>query len=237
MPSRDQIPVDQLEAWHVQYGPSVRTIRRYLEEGEKVGDPCPLNSPVAFREWWLRHKKWGCPDWLNAAAAAGVGSGGEALPPAAGGMMPLDPVDLTSQSLEEGEAVRQARQLVAVAFAQLQKAYSGGTGAIDSLQRKWEKAVESLRKAEKDEREAAKHRGMMVSKIDLQRDVATMMELLRQMRESMPRRILELVPGLDPATRLRLEGAIGQVRGQEDGIFRMLPTLKGIDDVPALLAA
>ena len=57
------------------------------------------------------------------------------------------------------------------------------------------------------------------------------------MRESMPRRILELVPGLDPATRLRLEGAIGQVRGQEDGIFRMLPTLKGIDDVPALLAA
>jgi hypothetical protein len=230
MPSRDQIPVEQLAAWAAQYGRSERQIRRYLEEGEAAGDPCPLNDPIAFREWWPRHKKWRTPDWLLAAAES---CGGVARPSA-----PVsESIDLASHSLEEGEAVRQARKLVGALWQQLERAYRENVGSVDGIQKKYEKAMQLLASAERADREDAKQRRLLVDRVKVQRDINTATEVLRQMRASMERRVLERLPELAPEVKRRIADIIGEVREQEDGVFRQLPTLKGLDDVSRLLAA
>lgn len=69
------------------YGKSVRTLKRYDQNGRACGDPPVLEDPVKTRDWWQRHMKQQVPAWLMRASAATMPSAppirkAVAMPPA-----------------------------------------------------------------------------------------------------------------------------------------------------------
>lgn len=55
------------------YGKSVRTLKRYDQDGRAAGDLCPLEEPGEMPGWWQKHMKQQVPSWLlNAAKIAGT---------------------------------------------------------------------------------------------------------------------------------------------------------------------
>lgn len=54
------------------YGKSVRSLKRYDQDGREAGDPCPLEDPVKFASWWQKHMKHQVPGWLLKARGAGA---------------------------------------------------------------------------------------------------------------------------------------------------------------------
>ena len=213
-PLRRGIPGDKLAEWSTRYGATTRTVRRWLADGEAFGDPCPLDDPLAFKEWWARHKTWRVPDSVLAAAKESAPK--EIAPP-----IPVESIDLSEYNLNEGAAVVQARALVAVVYSQLERAYRMG-GEVDGLLKKHEKALDALRKAESSEREAAKQRGLLIRKEVVEKDASSAVRMLKSMRENMVRLVLEQIPDLGEDLKERITGAIERVRSQEELIFRNL---------------
>lgn len=54
------------------YGKSVRTLKRYDQDGREAGDPCPLEQPGKMAKWWQTHMKHQVPAWLLKAAESCV---------------------------------------------------------------------------------------------------------------------------------------------------------------------
>lgn len=213
-PLRRGIPSEKLKGWSDRYQATTRTVRRWLEDGEAAGDPCPLDDPLAFKEWWAKHKTWRVPDSILAAAK-------EVEPQAPSAPIPVESIDLSEFSLSEGAAVVQARALVSVVYSQLERAYRLG-GEVDGLLKKHEKALDALRKAESSERESAKQRGLLIRRDVVEKDVSSAVRMLKGMRENMVRLILEQLPELGEEMKARVTGAVERVRSQEDRIFRNL---------------
>ena len=213
VPLRRGVPSDKLTAWAKRYGTPARTIRRWMADGEASGDPCPLDHPVRLKEWWAKNKTWRLPDSIIAAA--------KEEEPMASVPVPAESIDLSEYNLQEGAAVVQARALVSVAYSQLERAYRLG-GEVDSLLKKHEKALESLRKAEAAERESAKQRGLLIRKDVVEEDASAAVRMLKSMRENMVRLVIEQLPELGDEIKVRLSSAIDRVRTQEESIFRNL---------------
>ncbi len=213
-PLRRGIPAEKLKEWSARYGATTRTVRRWLADGEEVGDPCPLDDPLAFKEWWAKHKTWRVPDSVLAAAK-------DLEPKAPMPVIPVESIDLSEYNLNEGAAVVQARALVAVVYSQLERAYRLG-GEVDGLLKKHEKALDALRKAEASEREAAKQRGLLIRKDVVEKDASSAVRMLKSMRENMVRLVLEQIPDLGDELKTKVVTAIERVRSQEELIFRNL---------------
>lgn len=56
----------------VQFGQTVRTVKRWVSLGRKAGDPPPLDHPADLPAWWTRHMKIRVPQkvWDAAGGAA-----------------------------------------------------------------------------------------------------------------------------------------------------------------------
>lgn len=207
------------------YRKTARQIRRWFAEG------APLDNPAEMPGWWAKGHKHLCPPEILAAA--------EAARPAPAPGDPLGQPQATSAesmvldqfTLEEGEEVRQMKRLVAVSYSQLERAYAGQGGNIDLLQAKWAKACEALRKTQATERDSMKARGLLIERSKVTQDIATAAELLRQMRESMARVVLERCPSLNFEQREEVSAAILTIRESEDRVFRNIKSLKSPADV------
>lgn len=241
--NRGPVTRETLAKWSAMYGKGGRQIRRWIQIGDQANDPCPLDEPAAMPTWWARRMKWRVPDAMLKAAQSVSSAVSESekdsspssnSPPVAPGFTSIKLADF---ELGEGEAVAQQRRLVAALYSQLERAYLQGGGDVDLAQSKYNKAVESLRKFEKDDREDQRQRGLLIPRIAVQRDIEQATELLRQMRESMARRVLELVPGVPAELREPISGAIVRVREAEDRVFRRLDSLKSSADAVLDLAA
>ena len=140
-------------------------------------------------------------------------------------------------ALEEGEAVRQQRSLVAMLWVDVKKAYETPGADVDLLDSKRNKALETLRRLEKDDREDRKSRGLLIPRITVQREIDTACELIRQMSETEKRRVLELCPSLGPNERAEVALAIDRVCEVRTRVFRNLKSLKNINDAVLQFAA
>lgn len=242
----------QLDRWTKLYRKGARQIRRWIEKGKEKREACPLDNPSEMPAWWERHMTWSVPDEILAAAhAARVDQETQTIPPALSALAPPvapdsskapaaapgPPIDLADYDLEEGEAVRLQRRLVKASYDQLERAYKGEGGNIDVLQTKFNKAAEALRKIEKDDRTDRERSGALIKRLSIERDLANGVELLRQMRESMVRRVLEICPSLSAEQREEVGTGIIKVREHEDRVFRNLESLKRPADVVDSLAA
>lgn len=242
-PVRSTVTKQQLAVWSQRYdNTSHRQIRRWIEDGLKANDPCPLDDPPAFAQWWVRRRIWKVPDWLLSLAKETVvvsppPSDPASVPPASespvvqtpAGAVPapnFEAVHLKDYELGEGQAVVQQRRIVAAIYAQLERAYLTPGGDSDVIQRKYNNAVEGLRKLEKDDREDRKQRGQLISRAAVQQDIETATELMRQMADSESRRVQELVPGLTTEQAAALDTAIKTVTEARARVFRNLKSLK-----------
>lgn len=142
----------------------------------------------------------------------------------------------------EGEAVKQARQVVGAYFVQLKRA--ADLGELDDVQlwqQRWEKAVESLRKQEKDDREWRKQLGLLMPRAVVETDVATALTILKSMREQMAKSLVAELrqrwQELAPALAADIGTTVERIREREDDVFRELPALKALPDVSLRLAA
>lgn len=170
-----------------------------------------------------------------------------AVPPTPGAVAGAS-LDLTAIGVGEGEAVRQARQIVAANFTKLTEAYAAQPPDVDgvtSWQVRWEKSVEALRKQERDDRDAQKARGHLVSRPEVEAELAQMLEALRLMREAMPDKIIAQL-SIRAADRLRrilrllepdLRDAILTVRARESDLLLNLATLGSREEAATALTA
>jgi hypothetical protein len=249
--SNGELTRAQLAEWSALYQTGARQLRRWWKEG------APLDRPSEMPAWWAGHHKWAVPVRIHQAAklhtqnaaAASV----EAVPCAkesgspensnttAAPASPLGPsIDLAEYALRENEDVRQAETLVAVAWQQLEAAYKAGRTDIDLLHRRHEKAMETLRKVRTAARADLQQRRLLIPREEVENDRAMAAELLRQMRESMERRVLELCPDLNTVQREKVAAAIRRVRKHEEKILcdpKYLRDVKTADDLAELLAA
>jgi hypothetical protein len=236
-----------LERWAKIYKTGPRALRRWHARGIANSDPCPLDTPNAMPAWWARNSRQIVPAKIMSAARAVTDEKSAASSPhgilgesssAAGGPGPanLAPIDITAFQLDEGQAVVQQRQIVAALFEQLKGAYHAGH-PTELLQSRYLKASTALRQLEKDDREDKAHRGRYLLREEQERDAATFADMLRQMQESMVRRVLELCPALTARARQQVADAITRVRSHEQRCLQRLPSYASADDLLADLAA
>ncbi len=246
--TRTRLSGEQLDRWAGVYGTQHRQLRRWVKRGEATADPCPLDDPERMPEWWARQMRWGIPDKIASAAAdakqhrlATEVEPLPALPVTAAAPLPLivpPPVSVSSAiapmllanfDMADGVALQNQRRLVGALFDKLERKYRLGESDADVTQAQYLKAQEALRKLEISEREAQKLRGLLVPRAAIERDLATGCEMLRQMRESMVRRVEELCPGVPREFLTLMSEAILRVRSQEDRVFANLATLRETD--------
>lgn len=208
------------------YGRGLRQIRRWLAVGREKNDPCPVFAPQKLPSWWMRNMSQAVPNDIFILA---VGVNGNCPPPGGIGDLPLRPtlapaVDLKTIDLNEADSITQMSGLAQAVYQQLADAYQKRSSDIPLLQRRYEKALEALHKVQAAERQARRESGDLIPRWELERDATQLATMLREMRVSMARRVLELCPKLGASDREEVRSAIERVREQEDRIFTVLPT-------------
>lgn len=257
-----KLPVAAQRRYEALYKKGWRTIYRWLTTGEKKGEPCPLHDPAKMPGWWSRNMKWSVPSEIAQAAldaaragppapsplqiptpdpampAASAARGDASSPrpsttPAAGGV--VKSIRLEDFDPEEGDRLRELKQLQVAKFNELRDALADGRDAT-ILEGKYVKFCETLDKIESRVIERMKKRRLYVLREEVERDLAGNAELLRQTREPMPRRVLEQCPSLNADQRREVSAAIVRARAKEDAILCKLDCLK-TDDLLRELAA
>jgi hypothetical protein len=170
----------------------VRQIKRWVAAGKAAvddnGDPCPdpppLDDPPAMAAWWEKHMTQRVPAKLLSLAVA-------ATLPANQESDRTESVNVNELNVDELNSLRQARRYLAALDAKLTAAYAGGDeAAIRRWQKPFNEALESVRKLEASERDAAKAAGEVIPRAELFSELSQLIEVLRQMQSTMRRRIL-----------------------------------------------
>lgn len=238
----EHISAEQIAEWQRTYDTKRRQIYRWLKIGRQKKDPCPLSDPGAMPKWWARNMKHVAPEKLALAAAKvaivenleknlGAETGAADAPSHGAGMV----MNLNVGEMGEGEAVRQARQIVAMCYGKLAEAMNAeppDLAAAQLWQVRWEKSVEALRKQERDDREARKQAGELLPKGQLLTEAAQLLEALRLAHGSMGVKIIaELGKKAEGRKRRVLQliepdliSAIETVRCREAELFASLET-------------
>lgn len=228
------------------YGKKWRQIRRWIDRGEESGDPCPLHDPAKMPGWWSRNMKWRVPAEIEMAAlsAANPPSAPDPDPDPAAPPPPassparqmVNPIiDLESIDPEEGDRLRELKQIQAAKFTQLKNALKGGEDCA-MLESKYLKLSETIDKIETRVTERLKKRGLFILREVVERDLAAAAELLRQSRSSMVRRVHELCPSLTADQRAEVTVAIERARASEERMLCQLETLSTNDLLRELAA-
>ncbi len=240
-----------------------RTMYRWIEVGEAKGEPCPLHDAAKMPGWLTRNLPRALDERIEQAAVDAARAGAPAPSPAttsakptpspqiptpqptmpaasvapdAAGSAPVKPgVRLEDIDPEEGDRLRELKQMQVVKFTELKEALELGKDTA-VLETKYIKFCETLDKIESRVIERAKKRGLYVLREDVDKDLAANAELLRQTRESMPRRVLEQCSSLTADQRIEVSAAIVRARAKEDSILCRLDCLAGEDLLKEMVA-
>lgn len=227
-----------LNGYATTYATSSRQIRRWLTEG------APLHDPAGMPAWWegelaAGRKRWGLPDRLLeasrlASAPACDESPGSASPlftsPASAMSTGTgDRINLEDYDPEEGDRLRELKQIQAARYTQLKNALAAGNDTV-MLETKYLRLTETLDKMETRVSERLKKRGLYIARPEVERELATAAELIRQMGESEARRLLELCPDLTASGREQILRAVPMLAEARARVFRTLGTLRTTED-------
>lgn len=244
-PARDRLSGERLAAWAKQYGRGPRTLRRWHDDG------APLDDPAQMPAWWDAQRAagkihWRCPDEVLKAAeearaalpSDSPSQPGAGAPEAVAAIAPekLASINLEDYDPEEGDRLRELKQVQAARFSQLKDALKAGNDT-SLLESKYIKLSETIDRIETRAIERMKKKGLYLLRVAVQRDIDNAVETLRQMRESMVSRVLEVCPNLSHEQRDQVAAAIVRVRSDEDRALCRLETLRSPADVVVALAA
>lgn len=233
-----EISKEQWVAWEKIYRTGWRQLHRYRQLGILNKDPCPLDNPALMPIWWARNKKHVCPEKIL-QAARDAGASDIDLAQTRDHQQShslLGPIDITQFDVDEGQAVAQQRQLVGALWNQLTEAYAKGR-STDLLQSQYVKAAKALRELERDDREDRAHRGKFLPREVYERDAAMAADMLRQLHDSMTRRVIELCLGLPPKHRRIVTDSLTRVFAAQSRIFQRLTDFTSPENLLAELAA
>ena len=237
-PASKRLTPGLLDGYASTYATSSRQIRRWYTEG------APLHDPSAMPAWWegelaAGRKRWGLPDRLLeasrlAAAPARDESTGSASPLYASPASHMatgtgDRINLEDYDPEEGDRLRELKQIQAARYTQLKNALAAGNDTV-MLETKYLRLTETLDKMESRVSERLKKRGLYIARPEVERELATAAELIRQMGESEARRLLELCPDITANGREQILRAVPMLAEARARVFRTLGTLRTTDD-------
>jgi hypothetical protein len=222
-----------LEEYEEIFETKKRGIKKWIARGkaairEKIQGASlpPLDEPEKMKDWWARHMSQRCPDKILRLALEAQTQGATAG--AAGNRS----IDVKSFDLEEDDVTKQARGFLAAAAHNLTQAYTGGQDAdIERGSRRWDKAMDSFKKAEATARAAAKQRGDLISRPELFSEMSTLLETVRNVQNTMSRRIRARLGELPPELDARLDAVIEAERRSELSILRRLKFFRSTDEV------
>lgn len=181
---------------------SDRTLKRWVEKGREASPPDlpPFDEPECLAHWWARVMKHRVPPRLLqlAGGASGQPASKSKGPSAAAGVEP-PPQELPPRELPSGSgfeaSLNRARDNEREAAADLAQARRGkDQGRVEMCQRAWERAFDSLRKAEKDAESVMLSSGELVKWSDVEREQAECLLVLNQSLRSMMTRLATRVP-------------------------------------------
>jgi len=141
-----------------------KKLKRWLEAGRKQSPPDlpPFDAPEKMAEWWRRCMEIRVPEFmlkLEAGEAQPQEPGQPASPPSADPAKPGEPTEIpgipmmfdTGTEMTADLGIIQIRSLVIALFKRMQEHFEAGRATeAQSVMRQWERAVENLRKWEKD---------------------------------------------------------------------------------------
>lgn len=202
----------------VKLDSALRTLKRWISEGKKANALPPLDDPPEMLGWWqsVNHKR-PPPAVLYALATGGN--------------------DITPLNLEEirgltpQENVENIRRNLAIVERRLRNAIErNDEGEIAIQQRNYKEIAEIWRRAEVSLGEIEKASGESLPKSTVEAGITRSLQMLRLMRERMPRDILIDLETTVPrrlsriwaALKPHLERSIQKVRETEEDIFRKL---------------
>lgn len=234
-----------------------RQIRRWIDDGEDQGKPCPLAHPEKMPDWWVQtHPNRQVPHVIEEAALAALRSiqapapsAERSLPDPASGpvtripapvpaMAPTAPgkaIDLESFDPEEGDRLRELKQIQAAKFAELRDALRAGEDC-SVKETKYLKLSETVDKIETRVTERMKKRGLFILRESVERDLAAAAELLRQSQAAMTRRVLELCSSLNAEQQAEVAAAVESARATEERMLCRLECLTAGDLLKELAA-
>jgi hypothetical protein len=237
------------QKYQALYGWGWRQLRRWIDVGEKAGDPIPLDDPTKMPAWVSRHSKWRVPEQIERAAVAAArgetpAAAAAATPPVpstdaansrapSGGTnppVPGKPINLEDYDPEEGDRLRELKQIQAAKFAALKEKLAAGTStSLDET--KYLDLCETIDKIETRVTERLKKRGLYILRDAVERDLAANAEFLRQSHDSMVRKVMEWCPSLTAEQRLEVAAGITRARSAEQRILARLSTFQNGDDL------
>src|ERR1043166_3651831 len=191
------------------FGQTDRTIKRWMRRGKELPPPTrngeldvpPLDDPPKMAAWWRRCMDRQVPDYILAIADPHAGNG-DASPPTtdeadstAGQSGPdRSPRDFSGvQGLGLAENVAALRVTHAINKKLLDEALHAdppNDSATQLRQKNFERSFNLLRVAEITLVEFQEKHGQLVNEASVRAELAQLLESLRLMRETMPRRIL-----------------------------------------------
>jgi hypothetical protein len=210
------------------YDTRERQLKRWIATG-KAADPAPdlppLDDPPAMVTWWERRMAVRVPSKILALVVeAGLKPSEEND---SGESIDVDSLDITNL-----DSLRQARRYLAAVDQKLSAAYrSGSESQIRRWQKPFNEAFASVQKAESAQRDALKIAGELIPKDELLRELSTLLELLRQMRSTMRRRIAARLGDLSPELLERIGAVVDHEREGEDGVLRQLKEFRSIEQI------
>lgn len=222
------------------YAKKWRQIRRWIDRGEENNDPCPLHAPSRMPGWWSRNMKWRIPAEIEQAAVTETRSPAAPSPDSSPQSTDLPPqdlppppqigpkIDLESFDPEEGDRLRELKQIQAAKFSQLRDALRLGH-ECSAQESKYLKLSETIDKIETRVTERLKKRGLYILRDIVERDMAASAELLRQSHDAMVRRVLESCPSLTLEQRAEVAAAVEQARSSEQRMLCRLDSLSAND--------
>lgn len=146
-------------------------------------------------------------------------------------------MSLAEGEMGEGDAVRQARQIVSMCYGKWVAAMESEPPNLDGAQLwqvRWEKSVEALRKQERDDRDARKQAGELLPKGQLLSEAAQLLEALRLAHGAMGAKIIAEL-GKRAEGRIRrvlvliepaLLSSIETVRAREAELFQSIDSFR-----------
>ena len=238
----ERITREQRERWARVYKKGWRTVLRWREIGQRKGIPCPLDDPRQMPAWWPKCMSHTVPESVLRAAVKAADADKtqpphDALPTSTAPFIDpatTAPIDLDKHDLNEGQALKFQRSLVAAKEKQMRDKSLAGQN-IDLEQSQYVKLVKTLRELERDDREA--RRDTFIPRKQIEREATQAADMLRQMQPVMKRRVIELCPRLPHEFQADVLAALDHIFSAQAKIFQRLQSFADSDSMLAELAA
>lgn len=238
----------KLPEYAALFGQTERTIKRWIRRGKELSELPPLDRREEMPGWWRRSMDSQVPDYLlGFAPEAGCPKLEGTVAPNVTSTDKGPPRDFTGvEALDIADNVAGLRHTHAINKKLLDEALHADppNDTLTQLRQKnFERSFDLLRKSEITLIEVQKQRGNLIDKESVAAEIAQLLEALRLMRETMPRRILIEIEKIRPCRFQRvirliekiLLTAIEKARADEETIFRNLEAIDGIEAVKNIL--